>query len=71
MTQSTVDPGQQVTDALLDDPRTTDATIDVTNDRGIITLTGTVDSIEIRKAAEEVARRQEGVVTVINDLKVE
>lgn len=60
----------RVMDALMDDPRTQDAKIDAANDRGILTLTGTVDKEYIRQAAEEVARQQEGVLTVINAIKV-
>jgi osmotically-inducible protein OsmY len=56
--------------ALMDDPRTADAGIDAANDRGMITLTGTVDSEEARRAAEEIARDQVGVLTVVNELKV-
>lgn len=70
MTQSTSDPGQRVATALLQDPRTEAAIIDVANDRGMISLTGTVDSDDIRRAAEQIAREQQGVVTVVNELKV-
>ena len=71
MTQSPADPRQAVENALLEDPRTTEAILDVANNRGVITLTGTVDSEEIRQAAEEIARQQPGVLTVVNELKVE
>ncbi len=60
----------RVTDALMNDPRTKNAMFDVANDRGILTLQGTVDKEEIRQAAEEIARQQEGVLTVINEIKV-
>lgn len=65
------DVGQQVTSALMDDPRTKEAVIEVSNDRGILTLIGTVDSEETRQAAEAIARQQPGVVSVVNELKVE
>lgn len=71
MTQSPADPRQAVENALLEDPRTTEAILDVANNRGVITLTGAVDSEEIRQAAEEIARQQQGVLTVVNELKVE
>lgn len=71
MTQSASDPGQRVANALMEDPRTEDAIIEVTNDRGVITLTGSVNSDEVRKAAEEIARQQEGVITVVDELKIE
>ncbi len=66
-TMETVD---RVMDALYSDPRTSEAMIDVSNDRGIVTLKGTVDSEEIRQAAEHIARQQEGVTIVINAIKV-
>ena len=66
-TMETVD---RVMDALYNDPRTSEAMIDVSNDRGIVTLKGTVDSEEIRQAAEHIARQQEGVTIVINAIKV-
>jgi osmotically-inducible protein OsmY len=52
------------------DPRTKNAGIEVASNQGVVTLTGTVKSEAIREAAEDIARRQEGVVTVINELKV-
>ncbi len=61
----------RVTAALLADPRTRLAVIDVTSDHGVVTLSGKVSSPEIRKAAEEIARQQEGVTAVINSLEVE
>ncbi len=66
-TMETVD---RVMDALYSDPRTSEAMIDVSNERGIVTLKGTVDSEEIRQAAEHIARQQEGVTIVINAIKV-
>jgi len=60
----------RVMDALISDPRTKNAMIDVSNDRGIVTLKGTVDKDHTRQAAEQIAREQEGVITVINAIKV-
>ncbi len=60
----------RVTDALMNDPRTENANFEVANDRGILTLQGTVEKEVIRQAAEEIARQQEGVLTVINEIKV-
>ncbi len=60
----------RVTDALMNDPRTENANFEVANDRGILTLQGTVGKEVIRQAAEEIARQQEGVLTVINEIKV-
>jgi hypothetical protein len=56
---------------LQDDPRTRDAGIDVVEEGGTVTLTGTVTSEEVRRAAEEIAQQQEGVLQVINELQVE
>ncbi len=56
--------------ALLEDPQASASVIEVSNDRGAVTLSGTVLSEMARRAVEEIVRRQEGVVTVINDLRV-
>lgn len=62
----------RVQHALLSDPRTELSAIDVTNQpSGVITLKGVVDSVEVRKAAQEIAAEQRGVLSVINALKVE
>ena len=61
----------RVTDALLDDPRTEDTIIDVSSEGGIVTLSGSVASPEIRQAAEKITRRQEGVISVVNALSIE
>jgi osmotically-inducible protein OsmY len=69
-----VTPMTEITDRvvadLLEDPRTKNARIDVGCTQNVCTLSGTVKSEAIREAAEEIARRQPGVVTVINELKV-
>ena len=62
---------QRVQDALAEDPRTEDLILDVVDENGIVTLTGTVPSHDARKAAEKIARQQEGVIEVVNDLVVE
>ena len=62
---------QRVSAALQDDSRTRDAAIDVVDESGIVTLTGSVASEDIREAAEEVTQQQEDVVEVINDLQIE
>ena len=46
------------------------AVIEIKDEEGIITLKGTVESEQDRAAAEVLARRQEGVVDVINRLHV-
>lgn len=60
----------RVTTALLTDPRTEVSIIAVNSDRRFVTLEGQVDSTEIRKAAEEIASNQTGVIQVINKLKI-
>jgi len=44
--------------------------IGVAVDNGVVTLTGVVDSYPIRRAAEEAARRIEGVRAIANDIEV-
>ncbi|HRQ37299.1 MAG TPA: BON domain-containing protein [Chloroflexota bacterium] len=57
--------------ALISDLRTETAVIDVINDRGIVTLTGTTPDWTAREVAETIASHQPGVIKVINDLTVE
>jgi osmotically-inducible protein OsmY len=61
----------RVVNALLSDPRTSLSAIGVANGNGVITLTGKVDSVEVRAAAEEIAAEQPGVLSVVNALEVE
>jgi osmotically-inducible protein OsmY len=74
MNDETVVPGGdvqiQVADALAEDPRTTDAAIDVVVEQGIVTLEGTVRDDEVRNAAREIATDQPGVLEVVDDLVV-
>jgi osmotically-inducible protein OsmY len=62
---------ERVTEALVNDSHTADAPIEVIDNQGVVTLDGVVASHEVREAAEQVARQQEGVINVINDLEVE
>ncbi len=62
---------ERVRNALEQDPRTQEATIDVAEEGRVVTLTGTVESREIRQAAEEIAARQSEVVEVVNDVSLE
>jgi osmotically-inducible protein OsmY len=62
---------QRVAAALQDDPRTRDAAIDVVDENGIVTLTGSVATEDVREAAEEIAQQEEDVVEVINELRIE
>jgi osmotically-inducible protein OsmY len=59
----------EVYEALLSDERTADAPIDVINQQGIVTLTGEVKSNQVAQAAEEIAKRQNGVIKVVNELR--
>ncbi len=61
---------KQVTEALMNDPRTKDSVIEVGNNHGIVILTGTVKSTAISQAAEEISRSQPGVISVVNELTV-
>jgi osmotically-inducible protein OsmY len=60
----------QVLSALQEDPRTKDEMIDAVVNQGMVTLTGTVKSNDVREAAEQVIRRLPGVITVVNELRV-
>lgn len=61
---------KQVSDALGNDPRTRNAVIDVGFNQGVVILTGMVKNHAIIQAAEDIARSQEGVISVLNELKV-
>ena len=60
----------QVARALAEDPRTSDAVIEVIDERGVITLDGEVDGVEAREAAKEIAAAQPGVTAVVNLLRI-
>ena len=59
-----------IEDELLWDPRVTETEIGVIVDDGVVTLTGTVDSLPTKWAAEEAALRVKGVKAVANDVEV-
>jgi len=59
-----------IQEALMSDDRTADASIEVINEQGIITLTGEVKSYEIAQVAEEIVKRQKGVFKVVNGLRI-
>ena len=44
--------------------------INVDSDKGVVTLKGRVDSADIKRRAEEVAKRVSGVTSVKNELQV-
>lgn len=57
--------------ALMTDPRTDVCEIEVTCEKGVVTLRGVVDSSQIRDAAQEIAAEQPGVLSVANDLAIQ
>ncbi len=61
---------QKVVQALADDPRTANLRIEVTSQGGVVTLIGQVPDPKLPAIAEEIARRQPGVVSVINSLQI-
>ncbi|MEJ2211030.1 MAG: BON domain-containing protein [Anaerolineae bacterium] len=61
---------ERILAALKDNDRTAEASIDVIGQQGVITLEGTVESEEVRKAAVEIASEPPEVIEVIDDLKV-
>jgi osmotically-inducible protein OsmY len=61
---------KSIEDALYYDPRTLSFKIDAEVDEGVATLTGTVDNLEAKSAAEEDAQNTVGVWLVRNKIKV-
>jgi len=60
----------RVVTALRSDPRTDIAGIDVIARGALVTLSGQVDSQEIKDVAQKIAAEQKGVVEVVNELEV-
>lgn len=65
-----IDLTTRVSMALMEDPQTSDAIIEVIDDRGVITLQGEVDDVETRDAAVALAGEQPGVISVVSSLQV-
>jgi len=61
---------EKVQVALTEDKRTQDTGIEIVNNNGVITLGGKVPEREISEAAESIAERVEGVVSVVNEIHV-
>jgi osmotically-inducible protein OsmY len=59
-----------VNDALLYDPRIFSFDVEPNVDNGVVTLTGTVNNLQAKRAAESDARNTVGVLRVVNRLKV-
>ncbi len=61
---------EAVKDAFLYDPRLLSFKIDVDVDYGTVTLSGVVDNLQAKKAAEKDAKNTIGVKAVVNNIKV-
>lgn len=61
----------RVIQALADDPRTEDVAVSAIDNNSVIMLSGTAPSQEAKQAAIEIAEEQEGVNSVIPDIRVE
>ena len=59
-----------IDDALLYDPRTLSFNVDVAVEDNVTTLSGTVDTISAREAAEQIAKSTKGVLFVKNKIKI-
>jgi osmotically-inducible protein OsmY len=60
----------QVSAALVTDPRTKDAHLEVSADEGVVTILGTTQSPAVVEAAPFVARRVEGVAKVVSQVRL-
>lgn len=60
-----------IAEALMNDPRTEDAVIEVIHERGMITLQGQVDGPDEKEAAEAIANSFPGVISVTNELSID
>ena len=60
----------RIKSALIDEPTLAGSAIDVDFDDGRARLTGFVETSEQRETAARVARRHEGVTTVVNEIVV-
>ena len=70
MNQPIFDLQHQVQGALSDINDLRGSSIEVMDSNGIITLSGTVPTVEARERAEAIVRNMEGVTSVINELDV-
>lgn len=62
---------ESVQAALLKDTRTQDAVIEVLNENGVITLSGSVAHSETSEAAESIVNDIDGVISIVNEIQVE
>lgn len=70
MNQPIFDLQHRVQDALSEINDLRGSSIEVIDSNGIITLSGTVPTVEARDRAEAIVRNMEGVTSVINELDV-
>ncbi|HET9590050.1 MAG TPA: BON domain-containing protein [Anaerolineales bacterium] len=70
MNQTMDDLSTRIQNALMNDPRTKEYGVEVFDNNGVITLTGTAPSIDARDAIEAVVRDVEGVTSVVNEIDV-
>lgn len=70
MNQTMDDLSTRIQNALVNDPRTKEYGVEVFDNNGVITLTGTAPSIDARDAIEAVVRDVEGVTSVVNEIDV-
>lgn len=68
--KSYVEKVKELQDELRWDPELFESEIHIEMKDDIVTLTGTVESIEKKNAAESVARKMDGIKSVINNLVV-
>lgn len=61
----------EISKELTHDERTKESPIEAIDDNGVITLKGKAESEEVSMAAEEIASKHEGVLSVVNDITVE
>lgn len=64
------DLNERMLKALSNNPKTSEAAIEVVNENGMITLMGEVEDAETRQTAEQLVKNESGVLSVANNLKV-
>ncbi len=62
---------KRVNAALTTDERTAQFAIEVIDNDGLITLKGAVDSKEAAEVAVKIARAQQGVIDIVNEIQVQ
>jgi len=62
---------EKLDELFLQDPHLADYPVEVLNNNGMVTLTGTVPTRELSEAAEKIAKQTDGVISVINDIVID